>query len=116
MGFARSLAARHRPKPGTGTNGASVTGAWLSRAARYANEAVLPFYLLHEPVIVAAAWFIVRWHAPITGKYAALVIASFAATLALYETLVWRFRATRLLFGMKPRIKSSAANNPTDDG
>ena len=34
------------------------------RAARYGNQAVLPFYLLHEPVIVAAAWVIVRWHAP----------------------------------------------------
>ena len=69
------------------------------------NEAVLPFYLLHEPVIVAAAWLIVRWHAPLPGKYAALVIVSFAATLGLYETLVRRFRITRLLFGMKPPIK-----------
>ena len=99
MGFARSLAARHHPKPGTGQDTASVTGGRLPRAARYANEAVLPFYLLHEPVIVAAAWLIVRWHAPITGKYAALVIVSFAATLAVYETLVRRFRVTRLLVG-----------------
>jgi glucan biosynthesis protein C len=99
MGFARSLAARHHPKPGTGKDTASVTGGRLPRAALYANEAVLPFYLLHEPVIVAAAWLIVRWHAPITGKYAALVIVSFAATLAVYETLVRRFRVIRLLVG-----------------
>jgi len=99
MGFAQSLAARHRPRPGTGTDGAGVTGGRLSRAARYANEAVLPFYLLHEPVIVAAGWLIVRWHAPITGKYAVLIIVSFAATLGLYETLVRRFRVTRLLAG-----------------
>jgi hypothetical protein len=116
MGFAQTLAARHRPKLGTGMDGASVTGGRLPRAARYANEAVLPFYLLHEPVIVVAAWLIVRWHAPLPAKYAVLVIVSFATTLALYETLVRRFRVTRLLFGMKPPIKSSAANNPTDDG
>jgi hypothetical protein len=66
---------------------------------------VLPFYLLHEPVIVAAAWLIVRWQAPIAAKYPALVIVSFAATLGLYEALVRRFRVTRLLSGMKPRIK-----------
>jgi hypothetical protein len=42
------------------------------RAAGYANEAVLPFYVLHEPVIVAAAWVIVRWEAPIIAKYVAL--------------------------------------------
>ncbi|HXZ70748.1 MAG TPA: acyltransferase [Streptosporangiaceae bacterium] len=112
VGFAQSLTARHHHKPGTGNNGASATSARLPRAARYANEAVLPFYLLHEPVIVAAAWLIVRWHAPLPARYATLVIVSFAATLALYETLVRRFRVTRLLAGMKPRIKSSAANNP----
>jgi glucan biosynthesis protein C len=110
MGFARSLTARHRPGRGTGQGGAGTTGARLPRAARYANEAVLPFYLLHEPVIVAAAWLIVRWHAPVPGKYAALVIVSFVATLVLYEALVRRFRITRLLSGMKPRSKPSVTN------
>jgi peptidoglycan/LPS O-acetylase OafA/YrhL len=63
---------------------------------------VLPFYVLHEPVIVAAAWIIIRVNAPIMAKYAALVIASFTITLILYETLVRRFRVPRFLFGMKP--------------
>ncbi len=74
----------------------------MASRARYANEAVLPFYVLHEPVIVAAAWVIVRWNAPIAGKYVALVLASFVGTLALFEGLVRRFRLARLLFGMKP--------------
>jgi peptidoglycan/LPS O-acetylase OafA/YrhL len=108
MGFARSLTARHRRGKSTGESRAPAIGGRLSRAARYTNEAVLPFYLLHEPVIVAAAWLIVRRHAPVPGKYAALIIVSFAVTLGLCETLVRRFRVTRLMFGMKPRIKSSA--------
>ena len=62
---------------------------------------MLPFYLLHEPVIVALAWIIVRWHAPILVKYPLLVAASFTATLALYELAVRRYRITRLLFGIK---------------
>jgi len=64
---------------------------------------VLPFYLLHEPVIVAFAWIIVRWHAPILVKYPVLVAASFTATLVIYEFAVRRYRITRLLFGMKPQ-------------
>jgi hypothetical protein len=40
------------------------------------------------------------------AKYAALDIVSFAATLALYETLVRRFHVTRLLFGIKPNHSS----------
>ena len=104
LGFAGSLAARRRPGPGTARGRAGGTGGRLAdRAARYANQAVLPFYLLHEPVIVAAAWLIVRWPAPPVVKYPALVIVSFAATLGLYEALVRRLRLTRLLFGMKPR-------------
>jgi len=35
--------------------------------------------------------------------YAALVVVSFAATLALYDVAVRRFRPARLLLGMKPR-------------
>jgi hypothetical protein len=30
-------------------------------AARQANEVMLPFYVLQKPVVVAAAWAIVRW-------------------------------------------------------
>jgi peptidoglycan/LPS O-acetylase OafA/YrhL len=115
-GFAGSLAARRHPVPGTSQGRAGVTGGRLSHAARYANEAVLPFYLLHEPVIVAAAWLIVRWHAPTLGKYAALVIMSLAATLCLYEALVRRFRLTRFLLGMKPRSNPRAAGTRTAAG
>jgi hypothetical protein len=102
LGFAGSLVARRGARPATrADSGSGRFGPRWRRAAGYANEAVLPFYILHEPVIVAAAWVIVRWQAPIVGKYVALVIVSFAATLGLYETLVRRFRITRLLFGMK---------------
>jgi peptidoglycan/LPS O-acetylase OafA/YrhL len=103
LGFAGSAAARRGGQPAaTPAPPLTMPQPGWRRAARYANEAVLPFYLLHEPVIVAAAWLIVRWHAPIPAKYAALVIVSFAATLGLYQTLIRRFRVTRLLFGMKP--------------
>jgi glucans biosynthesis protein C len=102
LGFAGSLIARRERQSTTKADSPRARpGRRLHRASRYANEAVLPFYVLHEPVIVAAAWVIVRWHAPIAGKYVALVCVSFAVTLALYEVLVRRFRIPRLLFGMK---------------
>jgi hypothetical protein len=65
-----------------------------------------PFYVLHEPAVVAAVWAMVRWHAPILGEHVSLVIAPFGATLAPYEVLVRRFRVTRFVFGMKraPRL------------
>jgi glucans biosynthesis protein C len=110
MGIGGAWAARHRPGPGTAGSVAAPAGGRLRRAARYGNEAVLPFYILHEPVIVAAAWLIVRWHVPGLAQYTALVVLSFAATLGLYEALVRRFRLTRVLFGLKPRLNPPAAS------
>jgi glycine betaine/choline ABC-type transport system substrate-binding protein/surface polysaccharide O-acyltransferase-like enzyme len=103
LGFTESLMARRRSQSGTISHLPPVRAElrWR-RATRYANEAVLPFYVLHEPVIVAAAWIIIRFDAPIVAKYAVLVTVSFTGTLLLYETLVRRFRVPRLLFGMKP--------------
>ena len=104
IGFAGSITTPRRPlQARTDTPPAAAPGSRWQRAARYGNEAVLPFYLLHEPVIVAAAWFIVRWNAPVLLQYAALVAGSFAATLALYDLAVRRVPAARLLLGMKPR-------------
>jgi glucan biosynthesis protein C len=107
LGMAAAVTARRRRPPVTAGSRPAPAGSeprWR-RAAQYGNQAVLPFYLLHEPVIVAAAWVIVRWHAPALAKYPVLVAVSFAATLAIYELAVRRFRATRLLFGMKPRSR-----------
>jgi hypothetical protein len=105
LGYASAIVNKHsRRSP----EGAPSHSRW-SGVGRYANEAVLPFYVLHLPVIVGAAWVIVRWHTPILAKYIALVIVSFAGTLALYEFLVRRFRVMRFLFGMKRFPQSSHA-------
>jgi hypothetical protein len=102
-GFADAFTARRR-QAGTATpRPAPAREPRWQRAAGYANQAVLPFYLLHEPVIVAFAWIIVRWHAPILVRYPVLVAASFTATLVIYELAVRRYRIARLLLGMKPR-------------
>ena len=103
LGFAWSWTARWQRRTGSEVQRPGDPKPRISRAARYANEAVLPFYLLHEPVTVGAAWIIVRWEAPIVAKYLVLVVVSFAGTLALYDLLVRRFRVPRFLFGMKAR-------------
>ncbi len=82
------------------SGGAPSHSRW-SRVGRCANEAALPFYVLHLPVIVEVGWFVLRRNAFIMVKYFALAAISFAGTLALDELVVRRYRITRLLFGMK---------------
>jgi hypothetical protein len=116
-GFAAAFTARRR-QTGTATpppRPAPVREPRWQRAAGYANQAVLPFYLLHEPVIVAFAWIIVRWHAPILVKYPVLVAVSFTATLVIYELAIRRYRITRLLFGMKPESPAWTATVTDSD-
>ena len=108
-GFAAAFTAHRRPAGTAAPRPARAREPRWQRAAGYANEAVLPFYLLHEPVIVAFAGIIVRWHAPIVVKYPVLVAASFTATLVSYEFAVRRYRITRLLFGMKTRERPTRA-------
>ena len=79
-----------------------------NRVLRYANSAAYPFYLLHQTVIVAVAYVVVRWNAGLWPKYAVVVLASFALSLGLYELVVRRTNATRFLFGLKPLPRPQA--------
>ncbi|WP_448628262.1 acyltransferase family protein [Geodermatophilus sp. URMC 64] len=70
------------------------------RLAAYARPAVLPWYVLHQPVVVAVAFVVVGWSAPPVAKYALICAFSVLITLAAYDLLVRRWRVTRWLFGM----------------
>jgi glucan biosynthesis protein C len=75
---------------------------------RYANEAVLPFYILHQTVLLCVGYFVVQWAIPDLLKWAVILVASFAIIMGLYEFLVRRFNILRFLFGMKTLPKTPA--------
>jgi hypothetical protein len=75
---------------------------------KYANEAVLPFYILHQTVIVGLGYFVVQWAIPDWLKFLFILTASFLVSVGLYEFLVRRFNLLRILFGMKLLPKTSA--------
>ncbi|MBP7049517.1 MAG: acyltransferase family protein [Phycisphaerae bacterium] len=73
-----------------------------NRFLKYANEAVLPFYILHQTIILAIGFHVIRLDTPLWLEYLIIVASSFAATMALYELLIRRINALRFLFGLKP--------------
>ncbi len=75
--------------------------SWTNRGLAYANQAVLPFYILHQTVIVIVAFFLIGWAAAVPIKYVALAVLSFAVIMALYEGIIRRIGVLRFLFGMK---------------
>lgn len=74
---------------------------FTNRRLEYAQAAALPFFLLHQPVIIAIAFYVVQWNAGIPIKLPVVVISSFVVSLALYEFVIQRVRPLRILFGMK---------------
>lgn len=74
-----------------------------NRLLQYALQALLPFFVFHQPVIIVVAYYVVQWDAGIVVKLLAVVLGSFAITLAIYELVIRRIGPLRALFGMKAR-------------
>ncbi|MFI7639629.1 acyltransferase family protein [Nonomuraea sp. NPDC049400] len=89
------LGARDRPRP------LSASGKPPRRVYAYLSSAVLPLYVLHQPIVVAVAYFVVGWKAPILVEYLVIVTISLVLTVGVYDLLVRRTRVTRFLFGMR---------------
>lgn len=85
---------------------------------KYANEAVLPFYILHQTVIVTLGYFIVRWPIPDWLKFFLILLGSFGLVMVLYEYLLRRVNFLRILFGMKvlPRLKAAPSGQIQEAG
>ncbi|HLG61944.1 MAG TPA: acyltransferase family protein [Ktedonosporobacter sp.] len=73
-----------------------------NRLLSYMNEAALPFYILHYPVVVITAFYIESWSDNPLLRFLLISTMALILTLALYELLVRRIPLMRLLFGMKP--------------
>jgi glucans biosynthesis protein C len=69
----------------------------------YANEAVLPFYVLHHPIIVVIAFYTIPWDISLGLKFLFVSTAALMATLLIYDLLIRRWNVTRVFFGVKPR-------------
>ncbi len=83
----------------------------------YTNEAVLPFYWLHHPVIVVIAFYTIPLDINLGIKFLIVSTAALVATLVLYDLLIRRWNGTRWLFGMKPLMprQSEQEQEPIPD-
>jgi glucan biosynthesis protein C len=68
---------------------------------RYANEGVLPFFILHQSVLLGIGYFIMPWEIPDVLKWAVVFTSSFFVILTLYTLLIRKLDVLRFLFGMK---------------
>jgi glucan biosynthesis protein C len=79
-------------------------------------RAAMPYFLVHQPIILAIAYYVVRWDAGIGVKYAVLLPAAFAVS-AVLAWLLSTVPGISMLFGVKrvesrgtPFVKGSKAH------
>jgi peptidoglycan/LPS O-acetylase OafA/YrhL len=70
---------------------------------------VLPFYILHQSMLIYVGYFVLQWPVADALKWLVILMVSFTLTVAFYALLVRPFNAMRILFGMKPRPRASIA-------
>lgn len=73
-----------------------------SKLLQYASVASYPFYILHQTVLVAIAFYLVRWNAGVMVKFLFISTTSLIVTIAVYELLIRRNNVARFFFGLKP--------------
>lgn len=72
-----------------------------NKVLAYCNEAVLPFYILHQTIILVIGFFVVQWDLGVMLKYLIISTSSLVVTRAIYELFIKRVKVVRFLFGMK---------------
>ena len=64
------------------------------------NQGILPFYILHQTVIVIFGYYVVQWDLSIPEKFLIILTTSFLVTIGLYQ-IIRRNNMMRFFFGMK---------------
>ncbi len=85
-----------------------------SSTLTYANQAVYPFYILHQTVTVSLGFYLKDMEWGFWTKFVILVSGTFLISWLLYEFLIRRWNFLRPLFGLKMEsVKRAAAKRTT---
>ena len=82
-----------------------------NRFLQFTNQAVYPFYILHQTIIVTLGFYIVQLPIPIFLKLLILLAVTFIAVFAIYRFIIKPFIITRILYGLKPREKNNSPSS-----
>lgn len=83
---------------------------------RYANEAVYPFYILHQTVIIILGYFLVRMNLGIPLTFVITAAATFIICSLLYAVLIRPWNLMRVLFGMGAKPSGAKTEKPAGAG
>jgi peptidoglycan/LPS O-acetylase OafA/YrhL len=68
---------------------------------RTANDGVMPFYILHQTVLLCIGYFVMTWDIHDAAKWAIVFLSSFIVIIILYILFIRRIEFLRFSFGMR---------------
>lgn len=69
------------------------------------NQAIYPVYLLHQPIIIMVAYYVVGLVIPVWSKALIILVGSAAMVFLTIRFLILPFNFLRLIFGLKSKRK-----------
>lgn len=74
-----------------------------NRFLKYGSEAAMPFYVLHQPILVMVGYWIHDWQWPVYLKLLFLASISLTIILLSYHFVIRNINILRFLFGQKAK-------------
>lgn len=81
-----------------------------SRLLAYCNEAVYPFYILHQTITVLLGYYVMNLQWSFFSKFSMMSIGTFLISWLIYEFLIRRWITVRPLFGLQNQKKPADYN------
>lgn len=75
-----------------------------SKILSYRNNAVYPFYILHQTIIIILGYLLMDRHIHYAVKMIIMAIGTYGISFVLYEFIIRRVALLRPLFGLKTKI------------
>ncbi len=69
------------------------------------NEAIYPFYLLHQPVLIIVGYVVLQWKISYASQAILITALSLVSIIGCYWFIIKKFNVLRVAFGMKPKPK-----------
>ncbi|QLC23628.1 acyltransferase family protein [Parasphingopyxis algicola] len=76
-----------------------------SRLLAYLTEAIFPYYILHQTIIVIAGFYLTQLALGAWPEFALVMLATVGGCVLLHEFVIRRIGWLRPLFGLRPRAR-----------
>ncbi|MCB0495146.1 MAG: acyltransferase family protein [Cyclobacteriaceae bacterium] len=76
-----------------------------SKTLSYANQAVYPFYILHQSVMLIIAYYLMDLSWGFLPKSGVMIVVTFGGSWLIYEFFIRRIHLIWPLFGLKKKLK-----------